>query len=441
MGWLLSLLVGVLTAIGGCLGAGFLASVCVDWYRISSREGGSGYFILFMGLFGAMAGFVVGVVGARIVAGRADATFLKALGVSLGSAAAVLLVIAGFAWLGADFPPTLEGKELVVDVEVRMPAGFEPPAPDAQTAPGYVTITADGGGRRQSLGPLRWKEARQEEGRWIVPATLDLSTTDPGKSLGVDVGKGETQYARLPLAGRPTKAEMVWSPWLTGFTRGDLAPVPPAESVSARTRVQYFVPPPPPTPGPTREELEAKEKAALEESFRALAPDAPVEQWLVFTRYGAPEPIRQAAAAAIAARPGAVAELSALIRGTDVHAADVAMRAVSMMKPPPAGLAPAVADVAREIADTIRAVNATPAAADPSYEKAAELSVRFTGWSLAAWALHGRDGVDFLPDMRELLALASVRTDSYVMQQDVARVCRYYVKEWGGEAAPAAPGR
>jgi len=149
--------------------------------------------------------------------------------------------------------------------------------------------------------------------------------------------------------------------------------------------------------GPTQEEEDAKARAALEASFRALAADAPVEEWLVFTRDGIEEPIRLAAAGAIAARPGVVTELSALIRGEDAHAADVAMRAVSLMKPPPAGLAPAVADVARELADDIRAVNATPAAADPSYEKAAELSVRFTGWSLAAWALHGREGVDFLP--------------------------------------------
>jgi hypothetical protein len=235
LGWLSSLAVAVLTAVAGCLGAGFLADVCVGWYRISSREGNAGYFVAFMGLFGLVGGFVIGLVCARIVAGGATPGFLRGLGVALGAALGGLVLIAGAAWLGAEFPPTLDGQALDVEVEVRLPEGASQPVPGGSF---YMTITADSGGRRQSLGPLRIEEARQVAGRWVLPGRADLSTTDPGKALGIEVGEGSTQYFRFPLPGQPTRADFAWSAWLTGPTRGDLTPVPSAQAVEVRYRVQ-----------------------------------------------------------------------------------------------------------------------------------------------------------------------------------------------------------
>ena len=55
----------------------------------------------------------------------------------------------------------------------------------------------------------------------------------------------------------------------------------------------------------------------------------------------------------------------------------------------------------------------------------------------AARTLHGKAGVDLLPVMQEILALARVRSESIAMQ-DVVRVSSYYVEQWGG-ASPKAP--
>lgn len=202
MGWLLSLVVALLTAVAGCLGAGFLADVCVGWYRISSREGGSGYFILFMGLLGLVAGFVVGLICARVVAASAQPGFLKALGLGLGASAGLLAVIAALAWLAADFPPRLEGRLLVVEAEVRLPPGRpRPVVGEGELYSWHVTLTADGPGRRQSLEPLRTRDAALLEGRWSLPTTLDLDTTDPGKSLGVKLGGADLRGIRGGDAG------------------------------------------------------------------------------------------------------------------------------------------------------------------------------------------------------------------------------------------------
>ena len=48
--WLKSFLAGVLNSIAVMFGAGLVAALCVEWYHISSFEGGSGYFVVFLAL-------------------------------------------------------------------------------------------------------------------------------------------------------------------------------------------------------------------------------------------------------------------------------------------------------------------------------------------------------------------------------------------------------
>ena len=56
MYWFLSIFIGILTAVVGAIGAGFVANAAVDWYHITSREGAPGYFVVFMGLVGMRGG-------------------------------------------------------------------------------------------------------------------------------------------------------------------------------------------------------------------------------------------------------------------------------------------------------------------------------------------------------------------------------------------------
>ncbi|HET7217021.1 MAG TPA: hypothetical protein VFJ02_03200, partial [Vicinamibacterales bacterium] len=105
MGWLASVVVGIITALVAMVASGLVAGLAVDWYRISSFEGGAGYFVVFMALFGLLAGFVFGLITSRVVAARPRPGFLKALAASCGVIAGILGVIAGTARLLADIPP------------------------------------------------------------------------------------------------------------------------------------------------------------------------------------------------------------------------------------------------------------------------------------------------------------------------------------------------
>ncbi|HEV8268337.1 MAG TPA: hypothetical protein VGR00_08900, partial [Thermoanaerobaculia bacterium] len=285
---LLTLTVGLLTAIAACLGAGVVAAVCVSWYHITSREGASGYFVVAMALLGLVGGAVIGIVCARVVAARPSPTFLAALGLSFGVTLGLLLLIAGFAWLGADFPPKIEGKELVVEFEIRLPEGVAPPSKeDVAGLRWSATITADHGSRSQRIGGVEADKATKVEGRWVVPATVFLHTSNPGKSLGVVLGNDfVSQFFDLRIGARPTHVDMSWTPWMTEPHFGNLTPVPPKDAIAVRYRVQYYVEPPPPPPVPSQEELEAKAKAERDAAFAALTPESPLDAWLSFTRYG-----------------------------------------------------------------------------------------------------------------------------------------------------------
>ena len=68
MTWVISLGVAVLGGICGLLLAGFIANACVSWYQITSREGAAGYFVVFTALLGGVAGLIVSLITARIVA-------------------------------------------------------------------------------------------------------------------------------------------------------------------------------------------------------------------------------------------------------------------------------------------------------------------------------------------------------------------------------------
>jgi hypothetical protein len=66
--WLLSLLIAAVSGVLGLVGAGFIGNLCVEWYRISGREGAAGYFVVAIALLGGLLGFVIGPVAVRLVA-------------------------------------------------------------------------------------------------------------------------------------------------------------------------------------------------------------------------------------------------------------------------------------------------------------------------------------------------------------------------------------
>jgi hypothetical protein len=215
MSWPGSIVVALLAALSGCVLAGFVATLCVDWYDISSFEGKSGYFVVAMALLGAVAGLLVGIVVSRFVAGMASPGMLKAIGASQLAVVAIAGVVAGMARLSADVAPRLAGDELLLVVEVRWPAS-QLASPARDSSPRRIRLHSLSGrtSRTSREGPLWVEDARQVDGRWVAPGAVEVFTSRGGRMLSLDPTPERGVGFELPLPAYPRAAQLQWSEWL-----------------------------------------------------------------------------------------------------------------------------------------------------------------------------------------------------------------------------------
>jgi len=424
MSWLGTIGIGLITAIIGIFGVGSLGALCVDWYRITGREAGSAYFVIFLGLLGGLAGLALGIVGARVVAAGAEPSFLKALGLVTGSSVGLLLVATFICWLAADLDTTLDGKPVHLHAELRCPPGVVIPD-DATDADWYAHI--DTRTRRfTSRAVLRLDDARKEDGRLIIPMTLPLLTSVREKLLYVRLAENVQLFTPV-FSSKPGKRFFSWSEWQDGGWEPGKPRPEPAQRFNLRFRLEVEEPP------ESFAEAEAKKLAADTITLAGLTSDSPFEDILKFTHYTHAEDRRRAAGVLLGQRPRLVTEMSAEILSSDRETVERALRAVAYIKPLPPELAAPVSRVGEQVIAEIEKFNAADPAADQSYYKGADvISSLFSAWHDATRALHEVAGVDEVPQLKKVLDLSLKREDSHVMK-DVARIADFYVTKWSGQ--------
>lgn len=224
MSWVVSLFVAGITGVVGLFGAGLVAALIVDWYRISSFEGGSGFFVVFAALFGGMAASVIGLIAARVTAARPGPAFAKGLAHAVGTTVIILIAVAGAARLLADIPPRIDGETLLLHVELRSPAGDTTDLAALAGTP-YVRLGAlaplSSRQRASAQGPLWIEDLRREDGRWIVPGAVEIFTSRGKKVLDVGVGDRVLGAFLIPLRGSPSRADLEWTPWYPQAPAGE----------------------------------------------------------------------------------------------------------------------------------------------------------------------------------------------------------------------------
>ncbi|MGC4071615.1 MAG: hypothetical protein QM760_03725 [Nibricoccus sp.] len=423
MNWLLSIVISLLTGAAGLFGTAFLSTFLIRWFRISSFEGGSGYYAAALSILGGIVGLFVGLVCARVVAALPNPGFLKALGASLGTSLAILLTIALICRLCADIAPRMNGKALKLAIEIKSPAGLSGPLRGSDRYDAFASIELPDGGKSRSSGSIKLQSARQVEGRWFFKTTMELQTSARTKRLRVFLNDEHDLLFNLPLPSQPRKEHTDWSDWLPEFSSGT--------GFLMRYRVLVVEPPPPP---PSPDEIAAKRETKAQAEFDAIPADAPIECWLPYTEYGARNDFLRQAVKNIESRPNLASELGALMNSEDHEQAARALWVVRNFDSFPPDLNAQVSAAGRKIAEVIRTFNATPPAEDPSMELAAQASIRFHSWMEAVRALRERGGGDFTAELQEILTLSRVRTDSHVMQADIRRVASYYLNLWANIA-------
>lgn len=221
MSWLATFLAAVLSSVAGGAGMLGIANLCVKWHRISSFEGGSGYFVIALTLLGAIGGFIAGLIAARVGYAQIGPQWYTQLGTSVGTVAALLLLVLAYSYLSADHVPELGGRGLIVAWEVRLPVPdpadqFAPKAnpaewPDAELRLQLVSVQR-GNPRGHEEATFDRSAFRLENGQWILGGKVPLFTSKGEFCVNLTLG-GRDDGFWPPLPAFPRDADFAWSPW------------------------------------------------------------------------------------------------------------------------------------------------------------------------------------------------------------------------------------
>ncbi len=433
MNWFISILLALPVSLLGLVGGLYVGDRCARWFRFSQVEGSAGYAVLGIGLLGGLIGLVLSMVIAGLVSPAKAAEHARAFAMASGSVAGLTALAFGICRFLAHVPPTIDGRPLMLEMELRLPIGAAAPL----ESEGYSSVTLHAVSRGRSIASafanLQTDQARYESGRWIIPASIEVFTERGQRSVEFQINGESIANFLVPLPARPTRADLEWSHW---------CPRPPHEpwpdtKPSYRFRARIIPPPPPPLSGA---EAQAKRDGEEQALLDAIPSDAPLAVRLPYTRYGVRPAIRDQAIAAMLEQPTFVEELSALMLSDDAETASDALRLISSLDRPPANLLAPVAAVGHDLALRIQNFNSTNPEDDPSYQGAADISIRFSGWIDAARTLRAHQGGDFSAELVAILELSRLRPDSHALRQDVCRVASFYANEWLGlEPLPTDP--
>ena len=424
MSWIASVFIAVLTGTLALFVAGFIGTISVRWHHVSTFEGGAGYAAMAIAVMGGMAGVLLGFIISRFVGGPSVLGFFKGLGCSWSAVLIMGAVSTVISFLLADISPKIDGKYLDLEVEIKLPAG------DTNFVAGVTTnasltlgSTVNHVQRASRKREVDLKEARQENGRWILPGTVHIFTMRGKRSISLDFDGKYVAGFLIPLPARPGKQFEEWSEWGPRPKQGTW----PETNASYRFRVRPITPSPPP---PDPEVLEA-------EQFAALKPEASLEKWLPFMTSHAPEDRVKTIVNQVEGRQ---TELAWLIRTSNSSMRELALSAVPKLTKISPEVKDAVLAEGREIADGVRKFNEMKSDEPKFWDVQIELRSRFNYWKHAWWVVHQRFGLDGRPPVKEIYDLALVRARESSMDEiEVnARVILEALEPAKAEAATAS---
>lgn len=228
-------LVAVLTGICGAVAAFAMASVAVDWLRISSREGEAGYFAVLMGLFGLVGGVVIAIVVNRFVTAPGFAGSATAFGIALAIVLGIIGLGGAYAWMQNDPAPQMAGRYLKLELEVR---GYR----------GLVLDPKDQDNFRASFvshyATLDFDRAQTASGAVIIPGEISLMTSQRRVYFGVRSRADNIVFIHFEMPRTLDPERAAWSAWLTAPPDNPPRPETGPDGFAVRYRVAWRDPAP-----------------------------------------------------------------------------------------------------------------------------------------------------------------------------------------------------
>jgi len=231
-------LVALLTALVGCVLAFFVGDYLTRLAHVPEMEGQRGMTIIFLCVpVGILAGLLIGIISSILVRRRGLAGFAIAQGWSLLVICGVAGLLVGVPYVLSDKPPRLNGKELLLEFELRVPSQFAiPDTPSGDT----IHVSLYSGNRETTCAFVDWSLIKRATDGATIPGHVQLLTHNPARSLFAVVGSDPMagQFIELKLPASPRPEDEQWSSWVAASQRANLESVPEADRFSARYRVQ-----------------------------------------------------------------------------------------------------------------------------------------------------------------------------------------------------------
>jgi MFS family permease len=199
--------IALLTAIAGTVLSIVASLYLTELYHVSDFEGGRGMLIFFaLAPLGFIVGLIIGLIAAVLNRGTGFGGFAKAQGMALGITISLAAIVSGILYLAADHPPTLDGKSLALEFELKIPPTLKLPAqPSVQTL--HASLYANDRDNRYAL--LDYNKIATRGGFVFVPGKTSLLSQTLNRDLLVSIESegGASQFIKLKLRAKPAKEE------------------------------------------------------------------------------------------------------------------------------------------------------------------------------------------------------------------------------------------
>jgi hypothetical protein len=148
----------------------FFVSLCLDWYRLRSNDGGGlSYYLIFVPV-GLLSEVLIGAILARYFS-----SFWVAQGWSLLSVVGLCAVVVTLARLFGEVAPQWDGSNLLLQVELRYPPGWEPDVEAKRSEGRSCRLLRVGPGSRVGQTVQRWGGADRMERKIVAARVVELA--------------------------------------------------------------------------------------------------------------------------------------------------------------------------------------------------------------------------------------------------------------------------
>jgi len=232
--------IGLITGIAAVTLVIPVSDYLTQLYHVSNMEGQRGMLIMFgIAPLTFIGGFIIGLVTA-ILFRRVVAGFIKAQALSLAVVIALTGIVSFILYVAAEKPPTIDGKQLGLEFELRVPVTIQ--ITDADLSSHGVSVGLDSPDREVRICFIDSQSLRKNGNEMILAGTIPIVWQAAGRQLFTSIGnlRNGSQLIPVDVPAAPRKENEQWSAWIVATQYRDLTPVNESDRMAARYRVRLL---------------------------------------------------------------------------------------------------------------------------------------------------------------------------------------------------------